>query len=298
MAISQVAPEELGAGAMITAESVAAALPLAKQGKVFDLDAGRFRGQARHYAHPPFDVVTYRTPRGERNQADLDYLRPDVNTVNYGFISELVVGTVHTGAHIDALCHVTCGDRSEWFGGFSADEHLGDNGPLKCDATKIPPILGRGILLDIPAVRGLEALPASYAITVDDVESALKRQDLEIRRGDIILVRTGQMQGWPFDVRSADQEAGISLETAQWLSAREPLAIASDSSAIEVAPSGVKGNTQPVHIHLIIEKGIYIVEWVYMEELAKANASEFLFVCLPLKIQGATGSMVRPVAVV
>lgn len=298
MAISQVAPEELGAGAMITAESVAAALPLAKHGKVFDLDAGRFRGQARHYAHPPFDVVTYRTPRGERNQADLDYLRPDVNTVNYGFISELVVGTVHTGAHIDALCHVTCGDRSEWFGGFSADEHLGDNGPLKCDATKIPPILGRGILLDIPAVRGLEALPASYAITVDDVESALKRQDLEIRRGDIILVRTGQMQGWPFDVRSADQEAGISLETAQWLSAREPLAIASDSSAIEVAPSGVKGNTQPVHIHLIIEKGIYIVEWVYMEELAKANASEFLFVCLPLKIQGATGSMVRPVAVV
>jgi kynurenine formamidase len=298
MAINHIPAEELGAGALITPESVAGALGLAQKGRVYDLDAGRFRGMARHYAHPPFDIATYRTPRGEQNQKDLDYLRPDVNRVNYGFISELVIGTVHTGAHIDALCHVTHGDRSEFFGGFSANEYVGDNGVLKCDVTKIPPILTRGVMVDIAALKGVDQLPASYSVSISDIQQALDRQGTQLRKGDAILIHTGQMRGWPQDVRTADIEAGISLETSKWLCDQSPVAIASDSSAVEVAPSGVEGSTQPVHIHCIIERGVYLIEWVYQEELSADRVYEFLFICLPVKIAGATGSMVRPVAVV
>lgn len=298
MVMQQIPEEELGAGALMTSERVREALGLVRHGRVYDLDAGRYRGQARHYAHPPFDVVTYRTPRGERNQADLDYLRPDVNKVGYGFVSELVVGTVHTGCHIDALCHVVRGDRSEWFGGFSADEYIGDQGVLKCDVTSIPPILTRGVLVDVAKQKGQDVLPESYAITVSDIEKACQEQGVELREGDAIVVRTGQMRGWPFDTRSSDKEAGIDLECAKWLADHRPILIASDSSAIEVAPSGVEGSTQPVHIELIDERGIYILEWLYTEELSGDGVSEFLLVCLPVKIKGATGSMVRPVAVV
>lgn len=289
--------DELGAGKLVTQASVSDALSIPKDGIIYDLDAGRFRGQARHYAHPPFELVTYRTPQGERNQADLDYLRPDVNEVGYGFISELLIGTMHSGAHIDSLAHVTCGDDQTWYGGQSAKEHLGDFGPQKSDASKIPPLLARGVILDIAGLKGVDILPESYPITVEDLEAAANRQAVEIRKGDVVLIRTGQMRNWPYDVRSADREAGITLESAKWLSAKEPLAVGSDLSAVEVAPSGVKGSTQPVHIHMLIEKGIYLLEWIYLEDLATAERSEFLFIALPLKIAGATGSMLRPVAV-
>lgn len=298
MAIQRIPEEELGAGALMTSERVRHALGLVKEGHVYDLDAGRYGGQARHYAHPPLDVVTYRTPRGERNQADLAYLRPDVNRVGYGFVSELVIGTVHTGCHIDALSHVVRGDNSEWFGGFSANEYVGDQGVLKCDVTSIPPLLTRGVFIDVAKQKGVDVLPESYAITISDIRAACTEQDAHFGEGDALVIRTGQMQSWPSGVRSFDKEAGIDLECAKWLADHHPLLIASDSSAIEVAPSSVDGSPQPVHIELIAEHGIYMVKWLYTEELSRDGVRYFLLVCLPVKIRGATGSMVRPIAIV
>jgi kynurenine formamidase len=162
----------------------------------------------------------------------------------------------------------------------------------------MPPILTRGVLIDVARAKGVEILPDSYGITVEDISGALSQQDTTLQTGDVVLIRTGQMAGWPDRVRPAELEAGITLATARWLADREPVAVGSDSSAVEVAPSGVAGSPQPVHIHLISERGIYILEWIYLEELASARAYEFFFVCLPLKIRGATGSWVRPVAVV
>lgn len=298
MSISGIPVEELGAGALITPERIAAAIRLVTYGRVFDLDAGRFRGMPQHEAHPSLEVATYRSPRGEQNQGDLEFLQSNVNTVNQGFVTELLIGTAHTGAHIDALCHITRGANNEWYGGFSADEYLGDNGALTCDVTKIPPILARGVLLDIAAAKQVEILPKSYGITVEDVSSTLARQQTELRPGDVVLVRTGQMRAWPDEIRQSGDESGITIAVARWLADSQPVAIAADNSGLEVAPSGVQGYPQPVHTYLLPERGIYIIEWVYLEELSRAGIYEFLFICLPLKIRGATGSMVRPVAVI
>lgn len=287
--------DEIGAAAQITAESVLAAIRTVTEGRVFDLDPGRFPGMPRHHAQPPFDVVTYRTPAGQRIQRDLEFLAPERNSVNFGFLLEMVTTSMHMGAHIDALCHVTCGPDSAWYGGHPASEHVGDKGALTCDASKIPPLVTRGVLLDIARALDIDVLPPSYSIASRDISKAMDRQGVELHPGDVVLLRTGQMSKWP-EVREGN-EAGLSLEAAQWLSQLQPVAIGADNSALEVSPSGIAGSPQPVHLHLMIERGIYILEWISLEELASAGLAQFLFLCLPLKIQGATGSLVRPIAI-
>lgn len=289
--------DELGAGRLLDDASVLAALRLARRGRVFDLDPGRSPGMPRHDAQPPFEVITYRSPRGQRNAGDLPFLAPERNRDNFGFVLETVIGSTHNGTHIDALCHVTAGEERQWYGGFREDEWLGDRGALASDATKLPPILARGVLLDVAGARGVEALGPGEPVEAGDLAGAAERGGVELRRGDVVLVRTGQMRDWPRAVNPPGHEAGLSLGAARWLSERDPLAVGADNSALEVLPSTVEGSPQPVHVHLMVERGIYILEWVFLDELAAAGVTEFLFVCLPLRIAGATGSMVRPVAV-
>ena len=131
------------------------ALQMIKTGKVYDLDCSRWPGMPLGPGHPPFQVLNYRTPRGVRNTGDQKWLAPN-KAVNFGWHSEYVLGTVHTGTHIDALSHITCGHDNHFNGGFSSDTHLGDFGPLAQDATKIPPIITRGVFVSIPRQsRGL-----------------------------------------------------------------------------------------------------------------------------------------------
>jgi kynurenine formamidase len=279
-----------------TASSIQAALTLAREGRVYDLDCTCFPGMPLFPGHPPFQVVTYRTPRGIENQGDQDWLGE--NDVNYHWHSEMVMGTVHTGTHIDALSHVTCGDDNGWHGGGSADRDVGDFGPLRDDATDIPPIIARGVLLDVAGHRGVDALDAHEPIGADELAEVLERQGSELRPGDVALVRTGYLSGWPdADFIAAHEQAGIDRDAALLLADKGVIAVAGDTESLEVLPSTVEGNPHPVHIALLIERGIYILEMVNCEALARDRVYEFCFVCLPLSIKGATGSMVRPVAI-
>jgi kynurenine formamidase len=289
----------VGGLARLNAASVLAALSIVKRGEVISLDSQWWRGMPAHPVHPRFEVITYRTPHGEQIQKDQEYLNEPANTVNYGFISELIMGTSHTGTHIDALCHTTCGDNSEWFGGHSADEYLGDFGALNSDAAALTPIVARGVLLDIPRALGLDYCPANFAIGAEQLRAAADAQGVEVREGDAVLVRTGQMQFWPdMDALAVAADSGVSLDGAQWLLDRRPSVVGADNVAFECAPSGVDGSPQPAHVLLIQQNGIPIMEWVDCERLAAEELYEFAFVCLPLSVRGATGSMVRPVAIV
>jgi kynurenine formamidase len=283
----------------ITEQSIASALARVSRGKVYSLESRWWRGMPSHPVHPRFDVITYRSPRGEQVQKDQEYLNEPANKVNYGFVSELIMGTAHTGTHIDALCHVTCGEDATWHGGFSSNEYLGDFGALNSDASELSPIIARGVMLDIPKALGKQYCPAEYAITGADLQAAVDGQGTEIGEHDVILVRTGQMQFWPdMEANAVAADSGIGMDGSRWLQARSPLAVGADNVAFECAPSGVDGSSQPVHVHLIHEHGIPILEWVDCEELATDGVYEFTFVCLPLSVVGATGSMVRPIAIV
>ena len=274
------------------------ALSLVHEGRVFDLSSGWWPGMPVHDAHPRFEVLTYRSPRGERNQRDLAFLEPAHESSGFGFVSEMVQCTTHSGTHIDALCHTVSGPRRSWHGDIAADEGLGDFGALSQDATEIDPLIVPGVLLDVAAANGVEALPADHRIGVAELEAAAERSGCEIEPGSVILVRTGQMSGWPSSERLAELAgSGVGLEGARWLAALEPVAVGSDTATFECDVSEVADVPQPVHVLLLREHGIHIVEWVSCEELSAAGVGSFLFVAIPLPIRGATGSMVRPLAI-
>lgn len=284
---------------MSPADSVLSALRVATSGVVYDLGSGWWRKMPGAKAHPVLEVLTYRSPRGQRLEQDIGLLDASTNDVGYGFVSELVMGTTHTGTHIDALCHVTCGPESSWHGGGSADDLLGDFGAREHDASRLEPIVARGVLLDIPRLLGLEALGPAQPVGASELERACRTQGIDVRDGDVVLVRTGQMRYWPdTDAMAAVDGAGVSLDGATWLSERRVCAVGADTVCLEVQPSGIAGDPQPVHLHLIRDHGIPIIEWVQCEEIARDRVFEFLFVALPLTIRGATGSMLRPIAIV
>lgn len=273
------------------------ALAMPAKGLAYDLCSGYWPGMPLSAGHPPFQVITYRTPRGERNQRDLQFL--DDNPRKFGFISELVMGTQHTGTHIDARGHIVYGDDSHWWGGHSADDELGDFGLLNTDASELGPIICRGYLLDVPAASGRDHLDPNEPIGAAELAAVAESQGIEVQIGAAIMVRTGMMKFWP-DAAGLDavRDAGVSLDGAEWLAERSPVVVGADTPAFEVSPSRVPGEPQPAHRFLLPDRGIPIMEWVYLEGLSRARVYEFLFVCIPLPIRGATGSMVRPLAIV
>ena len=294
--VEDVPDSELGAGRLINPEGIAAALSIPTHGTVFDLEPGWFPEMPIHPKAPPFQLLTYRTPRGFRIQKDVDSFRDEINPTGTAWIDELILGTAHCGAHIDALSHVTCGVPGEWHGGGSVEADLGDFGPTKSDASKLPPIIARGVLLDVAGYVGVEELPERYRIGATDIEGTIADQGAELRQGDVVLIRTGHMRRWPEGIMfTSGQAPGMVLDGAQALAERKPLALGSDTTGFETRPESGVPNT--VHMYLLIENGIYIMEWLYLEELASARAYEFLFIALPLKMRGATGSWIRPVCV-
>ena len=249
--------------------------------------------------HPTFEVVSYRTPHGSRVTEDHHWGLP--NDACLGYMSELVIGTTHTGAHIDAHAHMTVGEDDRWHGG-RAGEHLGDFGPIRGDAPEIPPLWRRGVLYDVPGHRGIEALPAGEPVGAAELMAIESATGVAARSGDVALVRTGYLSGWPDPERlAATRGAGPDISAARLLLERGVVATGSDTETYEVQPAPDRGdpaNPQPVHTLLLIEHGIYLLESLDLEDLAAVGVHEFLFVALPLAIRGATGSMVDPVAII
>jgi len=277
------------------------ALRLAKSGRVYDLDGGRFMGMPLWHGHPPLTILGYRSPMGIVAAGDSGSLYPGkTNRIGYGFNSDLVMSTVHTGAHIDALSNVTVGADHHWFNGFHAARDLGDHGPLHADAATIPPIITRGVLIDAAGAKGVDALAPGEGVGRAEIECALDRQKVTVGKGDVVLVRTGQMRYWP-DAKAmqAAEGAGVTLDGARFLvDDCGAVAIGGDTASMEMKPSDHPDVPEPVHVFMLIDRGAHILEWIYLEELARDKIYEFLFIALPLKITGATGSMLRPVAMV
>jgi kynurenine formamidase len=286
------------AAAAPTPERVLAATALVRSGRVFRLARERFPGMPLFPGHPPFQVLSYRTPQGIRAAGDQPW--GPLNEAGLGYMSELVLGSQHTGAHIDAHAHMTVGEDDRWHGG-SARSELGDFGPLTGDATEIPPLWRRGVLYDVPGFRGADALAAGEPVTADELRSIEAAHGVAAGAGDVALVRTGYLGAWPDpEALARHRGAGPDISAARLLADRGVVAVGSDTETFEVQPApdpGDPANPQPVHTLLLIEKGIYIMESLDLEAIAAAAVREFLFVALPLAIRGATGSMIDPVAV-
>jgi kynurenine formamidase len=220
--------EHVGPVKDMPAEKVVEAAQMVKQGRAYSLATSRFPGMPLFPGHPPFQVVNYRTPPGIRAGGVQPWGPP--NEVGLGYMAEYLMACSHSGAHIDALGHMTIGDDNHWYGGGNTAEHLTDHGPSVGDAEHLPPFFTRGVLLDPPTFRGVDALPASEPVGADELQAIADEQGVEVRPWDVVLIRTGYLKYWPdADAMEAHKTAGPDLSAAEWLLERGVVATGTDT---------------------------------------------------------------------
>jgi len=267
-----------------------AAFTIPRTGRVYDLDSGRWHGMPIPPIHPPFQLLTYRSPAGLRAEGHDQFGRADPDATS--MVSDLLIAGTHSGTHVDALGHIVCGN--------AASSHGSDFGLGSGDADEIPPMVCRGILVDVAGARGLAALPPRHSISVAEFDEITGTTGLTVEAGDVVLFRTGCMGFWPddYDAYSRHETAGVSEELARHLSSLGVRAVGSDTNGVEVKPASWPGQPFPVHRHLLVEQGTYLIESMYLEELGSDGVAEFLFVAVPARMRGATAAMTRPLAIV
>jgi len=259
-------------------------------GGVRTIDLGRplFVGMPQSPNHPAF---WHTLPRRHG-----DMVRADGSSA----ANDMIVMGTHVGTHIDALAHVSF--RGCLHGGADAGEAAVGGRFMEHGVHTIEPMIRRGVLLDVPTALGVEVCEPGYEITVPDLEAAQTLAATTVGAGDVVLVRSGW--GRHFDDGAAaylGQESGVpgvAEAGAQWLADRQVHAAGADTIAFErLAPDGGH-SLLPAHRVLLVEAGVYIIEALALEELAAAGIRLFTFVLVPLNLIGATGSPVRPLAVV
>lgn len=211
--------------------------------------------------------------------------------------NELMMMGGHTGTHIDSLAHVAC--NGLLFGGVEAAKVQSASGFSALGMESVDPIVARGVLLDVCALHGVTRLANAHVITAEELAAAQTRANVDIRPGDVVLIRTGWAQLWGDSVAFVAEGMGLpgpNEDGARWLADKGIRLTGSDTMAYEHF-AAVRADALPVHRLLIVERGIHIVENLNLEELAAARCVEFAFVLAPLKIVGATGSPVRPLAI-
>jgi kynurenine formamidase len=201
----------------------------------------------------------------------------------------------HMGTHIDALNHF--GLNGKIWNGFKASEHLGDRGWKKAGAEKLPPIVARGVLIDVAASKGVSMLPDNYRVTGKDLAEALAKQKVALQKGDVVLIRTGRMQQFEKAQAFMQNPPGMGLDAARFLVEQNgAMVVGADNLSFEAFPSESKDNYIPVHTYLLAEHGVPIMELVNLEELARDKVYEFAFIGASLKLRGADAAPMRPIA--
>jgi kynurenine formamidase len=254
-------------------------LDLPSASRVVDLAQPLYVGAPHWPTHPPFTFSLTRLHG--------DMVLPGGGSAAADAIS---MGT-HVGTHIDGLGHFSC--CGKFHGGAPVDGNQSyAEGVAVHPIGAVAPIVRRGVLLDIAALEGVEVLPEDFVVTPEHLEAAL--EGLRIGAGDVVLIRTGWAKYWhePRRFMNELRLPGPRRAGAEWLSARGVFAAGSDTAAFEFSPSPA----MEAHIHLLVERGIHIIECLNLEALAAERIREFLFAAAPLKIRGATGSPIRPFA--
>lgn len=223
-----------------------------------------------------------------------DYAAGAKQPGGFQFAEDTMMLPLHLGTHIDALCHAWCGDRL--YNGFSGNTVRSTTKALRCGVEKLPPLLTRGVLLDIVKLRGAVAAPGD-TIGRSELQEAAKQAGATLREGDAVLIRTGWLESQnPDKGVNFNTEPGIDVEAALWLAESDVALVGADNFAIEAMPFP-EGTVFPVHQRLIRDYGIPLLEGAVLRPLAEAGGTIFMFAAMPLPIVGATGSPVAPVAV-
>ena len=288
--------DELGRLNLLTEASRGEILSRIASGKTYDLSVDYFVGMPSWQAagDPHYRIWMTHTPDGTVVDDPLGVGRTMNEHVSY--TGTAVSMYTHMGTHIDALVHF--GLNGQVYNRFSADEHLGDRGWQVAGAETIPPIVARGILIDVAAAKGVDMLPDGYRISRADLVAALERQKVDLHEGDVVLIRTGRMQVFENAGDYMRNPPGLGLAAARFLVEEGgAMIVGADNLSFEAFPSELETDYVPVHTYLLAEQGAPIVELAYLEELSHDKVYEFAFLGGSLKLRGADAAPLRPIAV-
>lgn len=286
--------DEIGRLNLMTNESRARVLTRANPSRMYDLSVEYFMGMPTWVAagDPPYQISMSHTPSG----TPVDNLTNQPREINehIGYSGDVIQMYTHCGTHIDTLNHWGYGE--EIWNGYRATEHLGSRHWTKCGADRMPPILARGVLLDVAATKGVPMLPDSYAITPADLEETVRREGIQLEEGDVVLIRTGRMTVWDDPQRFLTNGPGLNVEAAQWLvEGHGAMIVGSDQATVEYQPdTDVEGHFMPVHLYLLAESGVPMIEIMWLEELGRERVYELAFFGAALRLRGSTGSPIHP----
>ncbi len=259
---------------------------LASHLRIYDLEQPRYFGAPTLPVHAPGFVYTLH----RRHEAGLGEARTGAS----GFIYT----AEHSGTHIDALSHQA--EELTLYGGQKVNSQIQTStGFTELGVETIAPMVNRGVLLDVATYRGSTYIESDKPVTRQELEAVCQEQQVTIQQGDVVLVRTGNGARWDQpEVYLAG--GGVSAAASQWLADQQVKAVGADNVAWDML--GVVDPelhvSLPGHVILLVRHGIYIIENLLLEDLARDRVYEFLFVCLPLKMRGGTGSPIRPIALV
>lgn len=277
------AADQRGSANHMKPETVLRATRLIRTGQVFEL------GRRLEEAMPlqttrTFELHTKRTaaPQGTNRR---------------GGNEEIVLAEIgQVGTQFDGFAHQTYGDSL--YNCVKVDDVATRNGFTKLGIENVGALFTRGVLIDVAALKGVDMLPDSYEITVADLQAALKRQQLTLQPGDAVIVNTGWGRLWGKDnARYMGPNPGLGAPAAEWLAKQDPMLIGEDTAPINVTPNSDPKVSNPVHQITLVFYGIHLLENLRLDELAAARAYEFALVVQPLKLVGASGSTVAPIAI-
>jgi kynurenine formamidase len=270
--------DEIGAANLLTPEVVRHAVGLVRQGKTYALGM-EFNSKTPGY--PPRHIDHYLLENIGSDHANLD---------------DIITGWLNVGTQIDGLAHMGIGGM--FYNGNKSADIVDAHGLKKLGIEKVPPLVTRGVLLDLASYKGVRTLQGGQVITVADLEGACRQQGVQIERGDVVLLHTGWMEAMSSDtLRYYNSQPGPGRSGAEYLAAKGIVALGSDTPRVDVVPFETPQEFFPVHQTLLAKNGIYLLESINTSVLARDGVHEFLFVLGQPRFTGASQSIINPVAI-
>ncbi len=282
--------DEKGALNFVTPEVIVRAIRLVKRGKAYNL--------AIPVRRSGIPVAGARNPSLHLMARDGgDFAAGLQGPGNVQSAEDYIFMATHSGTHVDALSHVAY--EGKMYNSHSYNT-VRSTGARKCDIDSIGSIVTRGLLLDMPSFKKVEYLAKDYVITADDLEACARMQGACFETGDALLIRTGQLTLFEKDPEGfASEQSGLGIAAGEWIGQRSFCAVGADNLAVEKLPwEGLsRGLNSPVHVELLRNRGVFLMELLQLDELAGDHVYEFLFVAAPLRIVGGVGSPLTPLAI-
>ncbi len=280
--------DELGAANYVTPKQVMTAAELVKKGE----------------SHPLGIVIDMETPAFPPRGLSLQVVQPNQQggkRLPFGYEASYNDDVAHLwfgiGPQIDGLGHV--GEGGMYYNCNDEKDFAAITGLTKMGVHNIPPMIGRGVLIDMAKHFKKDTLPAGMVINASDLQAAMKAQSIDLRQGDVVLVHTGWTDGMLEKDPKAwgSGEPGLSNDAAVFLASKNVMAVGADTWGVEAVPNKKKGDKLFYgHVTLLKENGIYILETMNTGRLARENVKEFMFVLGQARIRGTVQMIINPVA--